>query len=57
MLFHELAEERRVDKVKMNGNFFDAHLRMFQLVFDLLHGMLVDDGMGGASADFLDYGG
>ena len=57
MLFHKLPEEGRIDKIEVVGNLLDALVRMFQFVFDTFYGVLVDDGQGTLSADFLDNGG
>ena len=57
MLFHKFSEERGIDEIEAIGNLLDALVRMFQFVLDLFHGVLVDDGQGTFSADFLDNGG
>ena len=43
MGFDELPEERWVGEVESIGHFLDAHVRMFQFVFDLLDGIFLDE--------------
>ena len=56
MNLYKFPEKRRVREIKISSNFFNAHLRMFQLVFDLLNSIFLNDLHGSFSRCLFDDG-